>query len=155
MSFKRQANVFVFLATGFGVGYIPYAPGTFGSLISLLLFLVLGKLPPHSYIIFCVGFLFVSVWIVNRALPAFESGDPKEIVIDEIVGMLVALTLRHISFFDMALGFCLFRFFDISKLPPLSWVEKKVGGGWGVVLDDVIAGVYAFISLCIVHAIWR
>lgn len=136
-----------FLATGFEFGMIRGAPGTYGTAIGVGIYLLLRSLPLFSYIVFCVGFIFLSVWITAMALPLFQKEDPPEIVIDEIAGILVAMTAVPFTWLNVGLGFVLFRLFDITKPFPVGLIDKKVKGAWGIVLDDVAAGVYAWIVL--------
>ncbi len=139
---KFQAKL---VSTFFYAGYFPFAPGTFGSLLALLIIWFL--IPAFFYILIplSIGIFFLSVWSATRA-EEFFGQDGSPIVIDEVTGMVISLIFvpREIKFFLGA--FLLFRFFDIVKLPPARQVEK-LEGGWGVTLDDVIAGIYANLSL--------
>ena len=141
------------LASGFGVGYIPVASGTFGTLWGIPLFLLLhlwdgGRLGPFSLgpIVYFGGtFLFIlfSCWVSHRADSLFGGHDSGKIIIDEVAGYLVSLSFFPVQWTWVLAGFIAFRFFDILKPFPIGLVDKKVGGGIGVVLDDLIAGVYA------------
>jgi phosphatidylglycerophosphatase A len=134
------------LATGFGAGYAPLAPGTAGTLVAIPIFLFLSLIPFPLYELTILTFFFFASWISGEAQRNWGRKDDPRIVIDEILGYLIAMlwlpkTTRFIIF-----GFFLFRFFDIIKPPPIRLLEK-VKGGYGVVLDDVLAGVYANIVL--------
>ena len=138
---------FVFLGTGFYSGYCPVAPGTAGTLVGIGLFWCFSKFTLPLYLITILAFIFLSVWIADGAEKIFQKKDAPCIVIDEISGLLITMTLIPWSWPNVGLGFFLFRFFDILKPFPARWVEKKLPGGWGVVLDDIVAGVYANIVL--------
>jgi len=133
------------IATGFYVGYAPIAPGTVGSLLGLFLYWLVPKSDSvYSLIVFVLLF-FVGVWSASEVEK--ESGkDAKIIVIDEIVGMLITLTFFEKSLRGLAIGFVLFRLFDIIKLFPAR-LSERLPGGWGVMMDDVIAGIYSAIVL--------
>ncbi|MFQ5824094.1 MAG: phosphatidylglycerophosphatase A [bacterium] len=133
------------IATGFFVGYAPFAPGTVGSLLGLFLYWAV----PYSDSVFAligIGVLFIiGVWAATEVEK--ESGqDAPIIVIDEIVGMLITFTLFEKSLKGLALGFILFRFFDIIKLYPAKLTER-LPCGWGVMMDDVVAGIYSALVL--------
>ncbi|MBN1573567.1 MAG: phosphatidylglycerophosphatase A [Deltaproteobacteria bacterium] len=134
-------------ATGLGIGYIPLMPGTFGSLlgVGICLLLNLGGFPVYIAGVVVLG--IAAVKISGDANVLFGEHDSKKIVIDEIVGYLVSMLLIPDTVEYLVAGFIVFRFFDILKPYPAGMVDKKVGGGIGVVLDDVIAGVYTNIVL--------
>jgi len=144
-------KIFKFLATGFHVGLIPGAPGTYGSVIGVILYLLLNGLPLISYILFCIAFTFLAFWITKGALPQFRSKDPGAIVIDEIAGMVITMIGIPFTWINVGLGFLIFRVFDVVKPFPVSYCDKKIKGAWGVVLDDVVAGIYACIVLWLVN----
>ena len=138
---------FLLFATGFGVGYSPVAPGTLGTLLAILVYYFLSNIPSPFYEITLVGFLFLSVWISENAERFFGKKDDQRIVIDEIIGFLITMLWVPKTTPLIIGGFLLFRFFDILKPFPIRRVEKRLKGGFGVVLDDVVAGVYANIIL--------
>ena len=135
------------LATGFGVGYSPIAPGTLGTLVAILIYYFLSNILSPLYEITLLGFLFLSVWVSGNAEIFFERKDDQRIVIDEITGFLIAMLWVPKTIRFVIIGFFLFRFFDIVKPFPIRRLEKGFKGGFGVVLDDVVAGVYANILL--------
>lgn len=148
-------NYFIIvLASGFGAGYSPIAPGTFGTLVAIPIYLVLSRIPFPIYELTLLTFFFLSSWISDRAQNYWGRKDHPRIVIDEILGFLVTMLWVPKTPLLIILGFFLFRFFDIVKPPPLRLAEK-VKGGYGVVLDDVLAGVYANIVLQLVNLIVR
>jgi len=147
MNFGEKAVVF--LATGFNVGNIPLAPGTFGSLIGLpLCFLLAGiQLPPA--IILAVLFIGLAVWVSNAAEKILKKKDPGCIVIDEVCGMVVTLIGLPFNLTTVVIGFIIFRILDILKPFPIGTLDKRLSGGIGIVADDVVAGIFANIFLSI------
>jgi len=141
------------LATGFGVGYAPIAPGTVGTLIAVPIYYFLSNISSPVYEITLVGFFFLSVWISESAEIFFGKKDDRRIVIDEIMGFLITMVWVPKTAILIVIGFFLFRFFDILKPFPIRRLEKGLKGGYGVVLDDVMAGVYANIVLQIILVI--
>jgi len=144
---------FLFLATGFGVGYSPVAPGTLGTLIAIPVYYFLSNISSPIYEITLVGFFFLSVWISENAEIFFGKKDDQRIVIDEIMGFLVTMLWVPKTAILIVIGFFVFRFFDILKPFPIRRLEKKFKGGYGVVLDDVMAGVYSNIVLQVILVI--
>jgi phosphatidylglycerophosphatase A len=138
------------LSTWFGVGFLPVAPGTFAAAAGAPLVWVMDKLGGLLGTFFLAVFLLLAFWSADRAQKMVEQDDPREIVVDEVAGLLVALFLVPLSWFTLCLGFILFRVFDIGKPFPLRRAEK-LGGGMGIVLDDVLAGVYANLALRVIH----
>jgi phosphatidylglycerophosphatase A len=134
------------LSSCFGLGLIPVAQGTFGSLAAIPFAAALAHLGPvaHAYILFF--FVLLAVWAAGRSAGALEKDDPAEVVADETAGQLLTLFLLPATGVNLSLGFILFRLFDILKPYPIRRSEK-VGGGAGIVLDDLLAGVYA--NLCL------
>ncbi len=143
----------LFLATGFGVGYSPIAPGTLGTLVAIPIYYFLSEIPPPLYEITLVGFFFLSVWISENAERFFGKKDDQRIVVDEIVGFLITMLWVPKTVPFIIIGFFLFRFFDILKPFPIRRLEKRLKGGYGVVLDDVAAGVYGSIVLHLIHLV--
>ena len=132
----------VLLATGGYAGYIPVAPGTFGTLVAIPICYLLSRLGPVQAILFLLIFTGFAVWIAGEAERVFNKKDSRLIVIDEMAGFLVTLFLIPWSVKSMAVGFFLFRLIDIVKPFPIRRLER-LPGGWGVVTDDLLAGVYA------------
>jgi phosphatidylglycerophosphatase A len=146
-------NYFILLmATGFGVGYSPLAPGTLGTLIAIPVYYFLSNISSPLYEITLTGFFFLSVWTSENAEIAFGKKDDRRIVIDEIVGFLITMLWVPKTTLFVIIGFFLFRVFDIIKPFPIRRLERGLKGGWGVVLDDVMAGVYANIILQIISS---
>jgi phosphatidylglycerophosphatase A len=145
----------LFWATGFGVGYSPIAPGTLGTLIAIPIYYFLSEIPSPIYEITLIGFFFLAVWISENAETFFGKKDDQKIVIDEMMGFLITTLWLTKTILFIILGFFLFRFFDILKPFPIRHLEKRLKGGFGVVLDDVIAGVFANIVLQVIDLIAR
>ncbi|MCF6290116.1 MAG: phosphatidylglycerophosphatase A [Desulfobacterales bacterium] len=135
------------IASGLYSGYLPIAPGTWGSLVGIALFVLLSSLSLPVYGLVVAGLLLVGFFAANGAEKILDKKDPGVVVIDEIVGMLITMTAAPITPWVLLLGFLLFRLFDIAKPFPCNWVDKRVNGGIGIMLDDVIAGIYGFIVL--------
>jgi phosphatidylglycerophosphatase A len=133
----------MFLATGGYVGRSPVAPGTLGSLIGLPLAYVFTQVSQPWAAMLSIVFVLMAVPITGRAASILKADDPGGIVLDEIAGMVVALHGIAFCAGTAIAGFVLFRIFDISKLPPVGIAERRLRGGWGIVMDDVIAGVMA------------
>ncbi len=130
------------LATGFGSGYIPWASGTWGSAVGLLVLFGLQSLSPLSFLITLIALFFLGVWASTEAEKFFGEKDSGKIVIDEVVGQLISLFLIPLSWKSVLLGFLLFRLFDMWKPFPARWFQDHLKGGWGVMMDDVMAGIY-------------
>jgi phosphatidylglycerophosphatase A len=133
-------------ATGFGVGYLPRLPGTAGTLLSVPLSLGLNALASNSMpiaVLTLAAAICCAIWLSTRAALILEQRDPPVIVIDEIVGFMVANFMAPRSVIPLGVAFILFRLLDIVKVYPLSRLAKLPGGA-GIVLDDVMAGLYVF-----------
>ena len=144
---------FLLLATGFGVGYSPVAPGTLGTLLAIVVYYFLSNILSPVYEITLVGFFFLSVWISENAERFFGKKDDQRIIIDEVIGFLITMLWVPKTILFVIIGFFLFRFFDILKPFPIRRLEKGFRGGFGVVLDDVVAGVYANIMIRLIYRI--
>lgn len=141
-------NRFIILfATWGGSGFSPVAPGTAGTLAAIPFYLALARLPLTTYLLTLVAFLFFACWVSGRAEILFQEQDPGKIVIDEVAGYLVTMAGVPLSWKTVLAGFFLFRLFDIVKPPPARWLDLHLKNGYGVVLDDVAAGVYACLLL--------
>ncbi len=129
-------------SSNFGLGYFPAAPGTIGTLAGIPAFYLLARLHPFGRGAALLALLLFSFWIAGQAGKIYGVVDDKRIVIDELVGYLVGVVWLPFSWPVAVSGFVLFRFFDILKPPPVSWLDRKIKNGFGVVLDDVMAGIY-------------
>jgi phosphatidylglycerophosphatase A len=138
----------VFLATGFGAGLLPRAPGTWGSLLAVGLAWGIVQLWGTFGLAVGVALAFgVGVWASGVCIDKYGSKDPKQVVIDEIAGQWLVLLAVPPEVVGYALGFVLFRVFDIFKPWPVSWADRTIKGGLGVMLDDILAAVYAIIVI--------
>lgn len=140
---KTHHKMVVGVASGFFTGYIPFAPGTFGTVLGLPACFLLSKIDIYPAGLCICGFILIAVWSSGRAQDILARKDPGCIVIDEISGMMV--TLLGIAFTPgfVVSGFLLFRAFDILKPFPIGLIDRKMPGGAGIVADDVLAGIYA------------
>ncbi|MFH1982594.1 MAG: phosphatidylglycerophosphatase A [Pseudomonadota bacterium] len=133
----------VFLATGAMVGFVPVAPGTVGTLLGIPIAYGLSLVSLGAALVLLLVLTAVAAWISGQAERIFASKDPGRIVIDEILGMAVTLVGLPFNGITVCIGFILFRYLDITKPPPIRWFDQRLKGGWGVVMDDVAAGVIA------------
>jgi phosphatidylglycerophosphatase A len=140
------------LSSCFGFGLIPLAQGTFGTLAGIPLAIALAHVGPMAAAYLLFFFVLLSIWTSGRSARALEKDDPAEVVIDETAGLLLTLFLLPATGFNLCLGFILFRLFDILKPFPIRRLEK-VEGGAGIVLDDLLAGVYGNVCLRLVGLI--
>lgn len=178
---KRNATGAVdYIALGlttWGVGYIPGAPGTYGSAVGVVIYfgfewvgsiaLILlyggdGKLPAYSWpaihavvVVLLTFFCLVGIWASGRTAPIFGRKDPSQAVVDEVMGQLITFCFVPfgVSWMFLLLGFLLFRLFDIVKPFPARAMES-LSGGLGICADDIVAGVYAGICLAVAHAVY-
>ncbi|MBW2133424.1 MAG: phosphatidylglycerophosphatase A [Deltaproteobacteria bacterium] len=141
----------VFFATGCYVGKIPVAPGTAGTAAGLPLAYLVSLAPvPHAFF-FIILFTGMAVLGAHYAEAALGKKDPGEIVIDEIAGIVITFVGLTMNARTLAIGFVLFRVLDIFKPFPIRWIDRRIPGGGGVVLDDVIAGIYANLILRVIN----
>lgn len=148
-------NFFVkLLATWGGSGYSPFASGTVGTLAAIPFYLVLVKLSLPLYLLTLIAFFFLASWVSGKAEIIFQQQDSGKIVIDEVVGYLVTMVAIPLEWRYVVAGFFLFRLFDIVKPPPARWFDRQLKNGYGVVLDDVAAGIYAWLSLWLLTWVW-
>jgi len=131
------------LAFGFGSGLSPKAPGTIGTIAAIPLWWLLAQLPLASYLIVVLVSAIIGIYICGAAAKTLGVHDHGGIVWDEFVGFWIAMAALPVTWTSLILGFVLFRFFDIVKPWPISWLDKKVSGGFGIMIDDVIAGLAA------------
>jgi phosphatidylglycerophosphatase A len=135
------------IATGFYSGNLPKAPGTWGSLVGLLLFFILHALSLPAYLAVVAGLFVVGSFAAGEAEKILDNRDPGVVVIDEIVGMLITMVAVPATPLTMVLGFIFFRIFDIAKPFPVNFFDQRFHGGLGIMLDDVMAGIYSLIIL--------
>ena len=141
-------NFTKYFATLFGIGFIPLAPGTFGSLLAILIWYVFVDL--FSIFYFIVLFLFVlsvSFYLTDIYLDNYKKKDPSEVIVDEFLGQSIPLLfIVNFNLYEVLIAFVTFRFFDIYKIYPINKMED-LEGSYGVILDDIVAGIYSLIIL--------
>jgi len=136
---NRVAKV---IATALGAGYSPIAPGTCGTAVAVPLAYALRSVPIWQFVAITVVITAIGIWAADRADRAWGTHDNGRIVIDEVAGYLVTMTLVSRGHWaPIVVGFVMFRVLDSLKPPPIRWFEDNLPGGWGVVLDDIAAGV--------------
>jgi phosphatidylglycerophosphatase A len=140
-------NVVHLLAFGLGAGCSPKAPGTMGTLVAVGLYLPLALLPPAFYALVLAAVIGLGVWLCDRAARDLGVHDHPGIVWDEIAGYLLTMLGAPAGWLWIILGFVLFRLFDVWKPWPIGWLDRRVSGGLGIMLDDLVAGVFA--ALCL------
>jgi phosphatidylglycerophosphatase A len=129
-----------FIACGFGVGAFPIMPGTAGTLACIPFVILAARLSLWWYLAITLAVCLISMWSTGQADKDFAEHDHPATVSDEYAGFFVTMIAVPISLYSILIGFVLFRLFDIWKPWPISWMDKNIGGGLGVVLDDVAAG---------------
>lgn len=143
-----------FIAFGFGSGAIPFAPGTFATLFAIPFYLLLHSLPLTSYLVIVVLFCIFSMWLSDTISKAIKIHDHPGMCIDEFAGFFVTMIHAPFSLSWILLGFILFRIFDIWKPWPIRWIDEHVTGGFGIVLDDILAGIYAMVIIQIMAVLF-
>jgi len=151
MSAPRRGMAF-WLATWFGAGLSPKAPGTVGSLAALIFALPVPMLGFSPLVLLAAAFLLlpIGIWAGARYAEMNGAKDPGAVVIDEVVGQWMVLALAPATPLGWLIAFVLFRFFDIFKPWPVSWADRKLDGGLGIMMDDVIAGLYGMALMALV-----
>lgn len=134
-------------ASWFGTGFFPVASGTVGTMGAIPLYMLLARMPLWLYLSTLVPFFFLASWVSGAAEVEFGEKDSGKIVIDEVMGYLITMAGAPFNWQSILIGFLLFRFFDIVKVPPARYFDRQVKNGYGVVLDDVVAGIYACAGL--------
>lgn len=156
LSFISLKNPWHLLATGFGSGLSPIIPGTMGTLASVPFYLLLVQLPLPMYLVVVVISCIIGVKICQVTSDDMKVHDHGSIVWDEFAGFWITMSL--VPMLDLPIddwkwlitGFVLFRFFDMVKPWPIGWLDKRVDGGFGIMVDDIVAGVMAGVALYLV-----
>lgn len=151
---RNTDRLALFLATNAGLGYAPVASGTFGTLLGIPLFYLMAPLAPVYHSLCWVVILLMAFWSASVAGKIFAVVDDGRIVSDELIGYLTTVAFLPFSWPTAIAGFFLFRLFDIVKVWPASWFDTKVKNAFGVVMDDVAAGVYAAVCLRLLIHLW-
>lgn len=146
----RLLNPIHFLALGFGSGLAPKAPGTFGTLAAVPLFLLLAPLSSTYYLILILIMSVAGIYICGKAAEDAGVPDHGAIVWDEFVGFLITMFLIPVTWQTVLVGFILFRLFDILKPWPISYLDKNCHGGFGIMIDDIVAGIAAWACMYLI-----
>ncbi|WP_416305062.1 phosphatidylglycerophosphatase A [Neptunicella sp. SCSIO 80796] len=136
-----------FLALGFGSGLASFLPGTFGTLAAIPLYWLLSDLALIWYVLVAIISSVAGIWICGRTAIDMGVHDHSAIVWDEVAGFLITMIAVPLNMTNIVAGFILFRLFDILKPWPISYLDKHVHGGFGIMADDVLAGVFAMLSM--------
>lgn len=143
-----------FVALGFGSGLAPKAPGTWGTLAALPLYALMSLLLSPGWIaLLCLPVFFLGAWAAGRTCDALGVADHGGVVIDEIVAMWLVLAMAPATLAGWGAAFALFRLFDITKPWPIGWLDARVPGGIGVMLDDLVAALFAILGLLALHVL--
>ncbi|PCI08264.1 MAG: phosphatidylglycerophosphatase A [Gammaproteobacteria bacterium] len=143
-------NPIVFIAMGFGSGLVPIAPGTAGTLLTVPLVFLLQQQSLLVYTLVTFIVLVTGSWVCGYAANKLKVHDHSGIVYDEVAGFLITMSIVPHGWYWMLAGFVLFRFFDAVKPWPISWLDKNIHGGFGIMLDDVIAGLFSLFFLLLI-----
>ena len=152
---RKISQIDMLLATWFGSGLLRPAPGTFGSLAALHFgFAIAYFTGPVGLLLAALALYFIGAWAAGRYCKATGKHDDQSIVIDEVVGLWIAAIPATTHWPLWLWAFLLFRFFDIVKPWPASFFDKKAAGGHNVILDDVIAGIYAMLGVGVMASLF-
>lgn len=141
------ANPIHLVAFGFGAGLSPKAPGSVGTIVAVLIYLVLPSMPPIIYAGLVLLSFFFGIWICGKTAEDLGVHDHGGIVWDEFVGYWITMFMAPSGLFWVLLGFVFFRLLDIFKPWPIKWADKELAGGLGIMLDDVLAGIMAALGM--------
>ena len=142
------------IATALGAGYSPIAPGTCGTAVAVPLVWALAGLPLWQFAAITVAVTAIGIWAAHQADRAWGTHDSQRIVIDEVAGyMVMMLPVARGAWAPLVVGFVAFRLFDIVKPPPVRWLDENLPGGWGVLLDDIAAGVMGAIVMALLDQV--
>jgi len=153
---RSRNNPWVLLATCGGVGSLPVAPGTWGSLVGVLVGVIAARLLSHPQgLFFLIATFILFAWVCGKAARALDDPDPSSVILDEVWGMaaiVMALPWLVSVWSHLIVGFMIFRAFDVAKPPPLRELEK-LSGGWGIMADDLGAAAYTMLLLWVIHIV--
>lgn len=150
---EARWNPVFWIANGFGAGLIPWAPGTFGTLVAIPIYLGLLGLPMWLYLLVVLVALLAGIGVCSYVARQMGENDHPSIVWDEIVGFLITMIAAPTGWLWIAIGFVLFRLFDIWKPWPIRLIDQRVKGGAGIMLDDVLAAGYALVILQVLYVV--
>jgi len=141
---KKDYSIYGLLASVFGLGRSPVAPGTVATLVAgVPCFIAVGRFPWQMHLALAAALFWIGWYLAGKVERQLRRTDPGEVVIDELCGYLVAMTGHAVTLSSIICGFLLFRLFDIWKPWPIRSVERKLTGGASIMVDDVLAGIYA------------
>lgn len=146
-------NPLYFIAFGLGSGISPIAPGTIATLVAIPFYLLLRLLSWPHYLLFVVFFIIFSSWLSDKISKATHTHDHPGMCIDEFAGFFVTMIYAPSGLPWIVLGFILFRLFDIWKPWPIRYIDEKIDNGWGMILDDVVAGLFAMLIIQLLAAV--
>ena len=149
-----KKKIVLTFSSAFGLGYMPKAPGTWGTLMGIPIWWALSDLTWPMYLLATAAVTGFAIWISEHADRIYGEHDRGEIVIDEVVGLMISVVGVPFAWPQVVVAFVLFRIFDIVKPPPVRWIDQKLGGGAGVVLDDTAAGLYALAVMHGLRLLW-
>lgn len=141
-----------FLSSGFYSGYVPRLAGTLGTFLGLIIYFLMPE-SPYFYLGLIFILLILGVWLSGKAEIIYKKKDDQRIIIDEVTGYLVSMFLLPSNLILMVMAFVIFRLFDWFKPYPVN-IAQKLKGGWGVMADDIMAGVYTCLCLHVIGFIW-
>jgi len=135
------------ISCGFGTGASPYAPGTVGTVLGVAIYLPMSYLPLPEYLLVTLAAFLLGVYVCGVTGKALGEHDHSGIVWDEVVGYMITMTAIPFDWLWMLVGFIVFRIFDVIKPWPIRVIDKKIKGGFGVMFDDVLAGIFAWVVM--------
>jgi phosphatidylglycerophosphatase A len=149
---KLTDKLILLFATGLGTGFIPQAPGTWGTLVAIPLFLLVTKNQNINSMVFIFLFAIAACIIAELASKIFKTDDDKRIVIDEIAGYLIATVWLPPTWQTVLFAFIIFRILDILKPGPIGFLDRRIKGGVGIVTDDLVAGIFTNILMQVTYS---
>lgn len=135
------------IAFGFGSGAVPVGPGTVGTLVAIPFYLLLRQLTIWPYIIVVLLLAILSIFLCDKVSRDIGVHDHPGMNIDEFIGFFVAMIAAPHAWQWVVIGFILFRFIDIVKPPPINWIDQHIGGGFGMIFDDILAGIFTMVII--------
>lgn len=152
LTYKVCSRPDYLIAFGFGTGLVAKAPGTVGTLLGVLIYLPLREMNLSLYLLFIAACFLLGIYLCERVSKDMGEHDPGGIVWDEMVGYWIVMIAAPVAWYWIPVGFVLFRVADICKPWPICWLDKNVGGGLGIMLDDVAAAALAWVCLFLINA---
>jgi len=153
ISISALKDPVVFIGLGFGSGLMPVAPGTAGTVIAIPLYLLLNQFDLMIYLAVTLFVSIAGIWVCSYTSNKLNAHDHPSIVIDEIAGFFITMAIAPEGWIWLLIGFALFRFFDAVKPWPISWLDRNVKGGVGIMLDDVVAGIVSLLCMMLISMV--